>query len=279
MAERSTGTTVLLPDDEHAPGSARKPRFGLGVKLAGSFVALILVIGVIMSFAGGKKSGGTAAAGATGSTGTTGSTNQGSGSGGTPVTAGVNPPAGAATPGTQTEVAGVPVGYAHTQAGAVAAATNFETARSTAAYFTDTATRHNVINTIMAPASVSSQTASDDSATSSVLNKLGISGPNSGLMVRSAPMGTKVSSYADSVATVQVWMVGVVGVTTTAQGLTPTASWETYTYTLTWTGTDWKTVSITAADGPTPLANAQTPTTVQQWSAIDGTYSAPPFVR
>jgi hypothetical protein len=170
------------------------------------------------------------------------------------------------------------VGYAHSQGGAISAAVNFEMARSTSSYFTDSAVRDQVLSVIMAPQSLASEVAADGQATASVLSNLGLSqGQTRSLMVRSAPMGTKVDSYASGLATVEVWMAGVVGVTDKSSSLTPTASWDTYTYTLTWVNGDWKAVSISAANGPTPLSNNQTPTPVQQWANIAGSYGEPPY--
>ena len=267
MAGQDTGTKVLLPEESAGPASPKRRLGVIGVLGAGS-LAVILLLGMVLLLVGHKSSpaaGGTqSATGATGS----GTTSSGGSSGSQGST-------GGSAPSTQD---GVPVGYAHTQGGAISAAVNFEMARSTSSYFTDTAVRDQVLSAIMAPQSLASEVAADGQATASVLSNLGLSqGQTGSLMVRSAPMGTKVDSYADSLATVEVWMAGVVGVTDHSSGLTPTASWDTYTYTLTWVNGDWKAVSISAANGPTPLSNNQTPTPVQQWANIAGSYGEPPY--
>lgn len=267
MAQHDTGTKVLLPEEPAAPPGPKRRLGVIGILGAGSFV-VILVLGMVLLLVGHKSS--PAAASTQADTGTSGSGTTSSGSSN-------------ASQGTTGAVApsiedGIPVGYPHTQAGAVSAAVNFEMARSTAGYFTDTAARDQVLSVIMAPQSLGSEVAADGQATASVLSNLGLSeGQTSSLLVRSAPMGTKIDSYASSLATVEVWMAGVVGVTDNSSSLTPTASWDTYTYTLTWINGDWKAVSISAADGPTPLSNNQTPTPVQQWANIAGSYSEPPY--
>lgn len=265
MAQQESGTKVLLPEEEAAPSGRPKRRLSLLVVLGGGAFAVILILGLLLQLVG-HKSGSPASAAQTGP-GAGGSTAVSSGS-----------TASTSQTATQPTQDGVPVGYPHTQNGAVAAAVNDEMARSTASYFTDSAARNAVLSVIMAPQSLSSEENSEGQATASVLGNLGLSqGQSSSLMVRSAPMGTKVDAYATNVTTVEVWMAGVVGVTDNSSSLTPTASWDTYTYTLTWINGDWKAESISAANGPTPLSNNQTPTSVQQWAQISGGYSEPPF--
>lgn len=266
MARQDTGTKVLLPEEPAGPASSKR-RLGVVGLLGAGALAVILLLGMVLLLVGHKSN---PSAGTQTTTGTTGSgTTSSGGSGGSQSS--TDGPA----PSTQD---GVPVGYAHTQGGAISAAVNFEMARSTSSYFTDTAARDQVLSVIMAPQSLASEVTADGQATASVLSNLGLSqGQTSSLMVRSAPMGTKVDSYASGLATVEVWMAGVVGVTDHSSSLTPTASWDTYTYTLTWVNGDWKAVSISAVNGPTPLSNNQTPTPVQQWANIAGSYGEPPY--
>lgn len=267
MARQDTGTRVLLPEEPAAPAGTKRRLGVVGILGAGS-LAVILLLGLVLLLVGHKSS--PAAGGARTTTGTTGS-----GSTSQAVAGGTQGTTGGPAPSTEN---GVPVGYAHTQGGAISAAVNFEMARSSASYFTDTAVRDQILSVIMAPQSLASEIAADGQATASVLSNLGLSqGQTSSLLVRSAPMGTKVDSYASGLATVEVWMAGIVGVTDHSSSLTPTASWDTYTYTLTWVNGDWKAVSISAANGPTPLSNNQTPTPVQQWANIAGSYSEPPY--
>lgn len=268
MAQQDTGTKVLLPEEPAAPGGSKRRIGVIGILGAGALV-VVLLLGLVLLLVGHKSS--PAAGGSQTNTGSTGSgTTSSGGSSGE-----ARGSTGAVAPSTED---GVPVGYAHTQGGAVSAAVNFEMARSSAGYFTDTAARNRILSVIMAPQSLASEVAADGQATASVLSNLGLSqGQTSSLLVRSAPMGTKVDSYASGLATVEVWMAGVVGVTDDSSSLTPTASWDTYTYTLTWVNGDWKAVSISAANGPTPLSNNQTPTPVQQWANITGSYSEPPY--
>ena len=267
MAEHDTGTKVLLPE-EQAPTAGPKRRLGVvGILGAGSLV-VILLLGMVLMLVGHKSR--PPASGTQTNTGTTGSGTSSAGR-----SSGSKGSTGAVAPSTQD---GIPVGYAHSQGGAVSAAVNFEMARSSAGYFTDSAVRDQALSVIMAPQSLASEVAADGQATASVLSNLGLSqGQTSSLLVRSAPMGTKIDSYAGGLATVEVWMAGVVGVTDNSSSLTPTASWDTYTYTLTWINGDWKAVSISAANGPTPLSNNQTPTPVKQWANIAGSYSEPPY--
>ena len=269
MAQQDAGTKVLLPEEESAPASPKR-RFGVLYFVVGGTFALILILGLLLQLVGHKS--GTSAA-------TTGQSQSGSSTGGTTAAASGGATANSATQGAaQSTRDGIPVGYPHSQSGAISAAVNYEMARSTASYFTNTASRNAVLSVIMAPESLTSEESTEAQTTASVLSNLGLSqGQTSSLMVRSAPMGDKVDAYASNVTTVEVWMAGVVGVTDNSSALTPTASWDTYTYTLTWINGDWKAESISAADGPTPLSNNQTPTPVQQWANISGNYNEPPY--
>ncbi|MGV9449957.1 hypothetical protein [Streptomyces sp. NPDC003635] len=69
---------------------------------------------------------------------------------------------------------------------------------------------------------------------------------------RTVPIGTKVTNYSDTAATVEVWCTGVFG--TAGEGSTDPVSsdWFTMTLQLRWAD-DWKVDSFAQKDGPAPV--------------------------
>jgi hypothetical protein len=177
---------------------------------------------------------------------------------------------------------GVPVGYADTQPGAVAAAVNYEMARSRPDYITDQSVRHTVLGHVMSAAALPAQITSDDANAAQAMQALGLSpggqGPNgASWIVHSAPLGVQVTSYSSQVATVNVWMAeiaGVVGDPNTV--LPPSGSYTTYALTLSWQSNDWKIASIATHSGPVPTPSSnQSPSSQQDWQQ-SGTFDPPP---
>jgi hypothetical protein len=70
---------------------------------------------------------------------------------------------------------------------------------------------------------------------------------------RTMPIGTKVTSYSDTDAAVEVWCTGVFG--TAGEGSTDPVSsdWFTMTLQLRWADSDWKVDSFAQKDGPAPV--------------------------
>lgn len=177
-------------------------------------------------------------------------------------------------------VNGVPVGYTHNQGGAVQAAVNYQVARSSAAYFTDEKARHATLTAMMTSQALQRQIRNDDTGMQQVLTSLGITaGSADELVARGAAMGTRVTTYTDQVATVDVWMAGLVGVTDKNAPMPVSASWTTYTLTLQWQSNDWKLNAITSVNGPSPLdAGSDSPTSVDEFRTADREFNAPPYV-
>lgn len=177
-------------------------------------------------------------------------------------------------------VDGVPVGYPHTEAGAVQAAVNYQVARSSPGYFTDAPTRHRIIRAMATSESRETLTHNDDAAMERVLASLGINhGSADTLVARAATMGTKIDSYSDQVATVEVWMAGLIGTTDERAPLPVSASWSTYTLTLQWQDGDWKLATVSSVPGPTPLdTGSSAPSSVDDFRAADQDFHAPPYV-
>ncbi|MFK4184352.1 hypothetical protein ACI2L4_10085 [Streptomyces sparsogenes] len=174
---------------------------------------------------------------------------------------------------------GVPVGYSHSEAGAVQAAVNYQVARSSAKYFTDQTVRHKILETMMTAKTLDDQIRNDDTGMKQILGSLGITSDNEDqLVARGAAMGTQVTTYTNQVATVKVWIAGLIGTTDTNAPMPVSASWTTYTLTLLWQSGDWKLSSVDSASGPTPLnIGGDDPSSVEEFRTADREFNAPPY--
>ncbi|MFD8667691.1 hypothetical protein OG728_38455 (plasmid) [Streptomyces microflavus] len=149
---------------------------------------------------------------------------------------------------------GVPVGYPRTKDGAAAAAVNYQAARSSPAYFTNEALRHQVLETVMTSTALANQRTQDDQTAKGLMASLGVTAKTAPDMVmRAASLGTSVRSFSNDTATVRVWMSEVVGVPTAQSKMPVSGTYSTYTLLLQWEGGDWKVAAIDLTDGPTPL--------------------------
>jgi hypothetical protein len=260
----------MLGGDD-APSQGRQRAWWFRPAIAGAVLIVLLVVGALLSHSGGTSAHGQAAPAAP------------SGNGGSPPAAVAPAPSQTSPvdPGAGSRVVdGVPVGYPQSQSGAVAAAVNYELARSTAGYFTSAVTRHGILQTITASGSLAQELKAQDSATAQFDASIGLSSSNSGsLVARAAALGTRVDSYNQSTATVEVWTCGLVGITSTSSPLPVSASWMTYTMTLQWESGDWKLTSISGAVGPTPLQDSSnTPSGTSDFNTANEEFNAPPYV-
>lgn len=256
------GTRVLV-DEMSTVTRSGKP-WWRGMAVTGAIFLAVVTLAVVMGLSGG--SGGSPSDGSSDGQRQTAPTERNNTGGDTKSTA-------------RKLVSGVPVGYAHSRAGAVQAAVNYQVARSSAAYFTDEKARHATLTAMMTSQALDRQIRNDDDGMQQVLTSLGITSANEGeLVARGAAMGTRVTTYTDQVATVEVWMAGLVGVTDENAPMPVSASWTTYTLTLQWQSADWKLASITSVNGPTPLdAGSDDPTSVDEFRTADREFNAPPY--
>jgi hypothetical protein len=156
-----------------------------------------------------------------------------------------------------TQVTGdVPVGYARTRDGAVAAATNYsavlagplvlEPARYRAA--------ESVIASPEAQAQVKAEGEQAIAAVDGSTRAITEAQRGVRVLVRYTPIAYRITAYDASRATVSIWGLWLVG----EQGLlTPTETWSTRTVGLEWTGGDWKLADSSTVSGPTPQPGQQ----------------------
>jgi hypothetical protein len=186
----------------------------------------------------------------------------------TPGTAATTPQAqaGAAATsrvGPRRVVAGVPVGYEHSEQGAVAAAANYAKVLSSELIL-DRTSRRAALAALAAPETLARQQRALDLAVAQLAKGLGTSGasPADGtVLLRAVPVGWRLAEYTGNRATVAIWVTSVLGSLNGPSGGVPVQEgWGTTTVQLRWARGDWKQLQSTNVPGPTPIADGATPT-------------------
>ncbi|MGW7332181.1 hypothetical protein ACWGIU_27025 [Streptomyces sp. NPDC054840] len=173
------------------------------------------------------------------------------------------PPTDASTAATGTnpvtgKSAGIPKGFAHDEQGAQSAAANFAVALGSDGMF-NTARRHAIVDTVSDDSTRAKLQAGFDADYSAGLlsqiglTKDGLAPAGSTFVNRTVPAGTKVKNFAGETATVDVWCVGMFGLTGEKSIRPVTSGWFTLSVSMKWNGSDWKVVETAQKDGPTPV--------------------------
>jgi hypothetical protein len=153
-------------------------------------------------------------------------------------------------PGASTLVAGAPVGYAHSQAGAVDAATNYQLLLA-GPLLTTPARYREVERVIYAPATRDRLMAVAERGLATLQEQTQIlSNASRGVPVAliAVPVSYQVDSYDGDRATVSLWWMWVVA----QQGaMAPVEEWVTSIVTLDWLG-DWRIEDVSRGDVPVP---------------------------
>lgn len=181
-----------------------------------------------------------------------------SGSGGGDRAAGSEPTSASGVKPVTGKNGGIPSGFAKDEQGAESAAANYAVALGSVGMFTADS-RQEIVRTTHDPAAVDALLGRLDEAYSPVfLKNVGLNDDGStpsGLtfVSRTMPVGTKVTEMNGDTATAEVWCTGLVGLAGEGSTKPVTATWFTITEKLKWVGEDWKIVSSTQAEGPTPV--------------------------
>lgn len=164
-------------------------------------------------------------------------------------------PAGASGP--SLERAGLDVGFAADQDGAVAAAVSYATASQRWLYFTDEEIRAAVaeIATPVAAPRMADEVVLD---VSTARQQLGASSGRIWWLVR--PLAWRVEHHDADEARVSVWVVTLLSA---AEVAAPQSEFMTVTLDLAWMDGDWRVDGVRDAPGPTPLSGPQD----QPWDA------------
>lgn len=165
------------------------------------------------------------------------------------------PPAGASGPAG--EAAGVPVGFAADEPGAVAAAVAYATASQRWLYFTDDEIEAAIteIATPVAAARLAQDVVADISM---ARDQLAHSSGRVWWLVR--PLAWRVDDFRDTGARVAVWTVTVLSAVGVAA---PQSEFLTVTLDLAWVDGDWRVDAVRDTPGPTPITGPHD----QPWDA------------
>ena len=158
-------------------------------------------------------------------------------------------------------VGGVPVGYTHDQAGAEAAAANYVVAMGSAP-MAQTSTRHAIVSALADPQIAPSLLDQLDQAYAATLDRFGLDGqgraPKGQTFVsRTLPVGVRADAVSQDTARIEVWSAGLIGLAGKSSAQPVASTWTTTTVSLRWADGDWKWVTATQSDGPTPVNGPQ----------------------
>ncbi len=177
--------------------------------------------------------------------------------------AGAGPTSATGTKPVQGKNGTIAAGFAHDEQGAQSAAANYAVALVSAEILKPDR-RSEIVRQIFVTARVDELDAKFNQAyNQEFLDKVGLDSKGNAAagmtyVSRTAPVGTKVTSYSENDATVEVWCTGVFG--TAGVGSTNPVSndWFTMTLQLQWAGIDWKVDAFSQKDGPAPVNTDRT---------------------
>ncbi|WP_328904948.1 hypothetical protein OG230_19205 [Streptomyces sp. NBC_00234] len=237
-------TRTRLPDGEggdHGRRPARNSR------------SLVMVVGVVVlliaaiAFANRGGGGNEEASGGAKKPGTTGS----------------GPTAPTGTKPVQGKNGTIASGFAHDEQGAQSAAANYAVALVSAEILKPDR-RGEIVRQIFVAQRVGELEAKFNEAYSSeFLEKVGLDENGNAAegmtyVSRTAPVGTKVTAYSTTSATVEVWCTGVFGTAGVSSTNPVSNDWFTMTLKLQWAGEDWKVDSFAQKEGPAPVNTDRT---------------------
>ncbi|GGZ58509.1 hypothetical protein GCM10010387_60500 [Streptomyces inusitatus] len=152
----------------------------------------------------------------------------------------------------------IPTGHPKTEQGAQSAAANYAVALGSDGMF-KTAARENIVRTVHDPATVERLLTDLDKAYSPGflagvgLEEDGTAPKGLSFISRTVPVGTSVTEQKGDMVTVEVWCTGLIGLAGPSSVKPVTENWFTLTQKLRWVDNDWKIVSSTQKEGPTPV--------------------------
>jgi hypothetical protein len=160
----------------------------------------------------------------------------------------------------------VQVGWAHSPAGAIAAATSYTVVLSSELLF-DAARRDATVDAIAAPqAHERLRRNLEDQAKLIAASLLGIQDADKALarvvaskvVFQTIPVRYHLDAYDGTHARVTIWQTGVAGYQDSS--LPPQEAWGSTKVQLQWIDNDWKETDATVTDGPVPAADSDPPT-------------------
>ncbi|MCC5481043.1 hypothetical protein [Streptomyces barringtoniae] len=168
------------------------------------------------------------------------------------------PTAPSGTRPVNTKSAGVPTGFAHTEQGAESAAANYSVVLVSADILKPSMRSEIVRQVFVADQQAALTDKFNKAYSKQFLSNIGLDENGNApvghtYVSRTAPLGTKTTSYSDSTASVEVWCTGVFGMAGNDSTNPVTSDWFTLTLQLQWSDGDWKVNSFSQKDGPAPV--------------------------
>lgn len=180
---------------------------------------------------------------------------------------------------------GIPTGYAHDEQGAQSAVANYGVALGSADMF-NAARRRDIVDTVYTPDVAARRLPELDSVysresflTSIGLNKDGTAPTDQTFISRIIPVGTKVTSFTTSTATVELWYTSLFGLSGEGSTNPVSESWYTTTYQLKWVDNDWKVTDFQQKDGPVPVGRDQRASTADDMTKAVEEYGGFTYAR
>ncbi|HUP70326.1 MAG TPA: hypothetical protein VM142_10990 [Acidimicrobiales bacterium] len=182
------------------------------------------------------------------------------------------PPLGASAadnPGPRTSDAGVPVGFARSENGAVAAATTYLSSLHGLA-LGEAGARERAVRRMAADAApgIVDQTIASMVFLDTVVGEARAALPSARAFLREIPVAYRLSRFDPARAEVEVWSLGIVLIEGRTQA---TEVWSTNLVELAWEGDDWRLWSWSRTPGPVPAVSLDAPTDpAEVLAAING---------
>lgn len=175
-------------------------------------------------------------------------------------------------PGPTRTRAGVPVGYARTREGAVAAATAYIKVLSSPLIL-DERRRRDAVEVLADPRTRQQQLDALETGAPAIAQSLRLP-PGGGtggtpVLLQTIPVRVRVEAFTADTATVAVWQTSLGG---TTNGVPVLQRWGTTTVKLRWVDGDWKQVEARSSPGPVPLADDAQPTAASELIGKVGDY-------
>ncbi len=171
-------------------------------------------------------------------------------------------------------VDGVRTGWAHSEAGAVQAATHYQLVIGAPLMF-DPIKRQAAIHAMADPAAEEELQGGHGRAASLVEQGLGLApggAATASTAVRNLAAGYRVTSYSDEEASIDIWTIGIGGL----GAVEPMVGFGTATVHVRWTEGDWRLVSTRSVPGPVPASMNQPVTPAAEFISAVATFKEYP---
>ncbi|GAA3203204.1 hypothetical protein GCM10010451_62230 [Streptomyces virens] len=183
-----------------------------------------------------------------------------------------------------TKAAGIPSGFTHDREGAQSAAANYAVVLVSADILKPARRTDIVQQVFVADKQAALEDRFSKAYTKDFLSNIGLdengnAAAGSTYVSRTMPIGTKVTSYSDTTAAVEVWCSGVFGTAGEKSTNPVTSDWFTMTLQLRWADNDWKVEAFSQKDGPAPVPGDDKASTAEEMAKAVQEYGGFTYAR